>query len=136
MLPLLYDHPDSQARLGIHAFCKAILELMNTTSEWVKASRMAIVIRRLLESLGILIAENGLISKGGLALALVLVTLGSSTLGQDYAIFVRMAVSLQKQAVGIGGECRGNAFFVVGYPMSCWSPSRACRPRTACLIPS
>jgi cysteine protease ATG4 len=86
---------------------------------------MAVVIQRLLGGFGIsvLVPENGFISKPGLVkelskgrpvLVLLPLMVGPSTLGKDYVGFVKIAVSLKEQSVGIIGGQQGKAFFVVG----------------------
>jgi cysteine protease ATG4 len=123
---LFYDLARKDAPFGIHAFCEVVFEITHKTGKWVKTSCIATVLQRLLDQYGIsaLIPENGFFLKltltnalalGKPVLMLIPLMLGPTALDSDYEAFVKMAVSLPDQAIGIIGGKQGKAFFVVGY---------------------
>ena len=121
---LFFDLPE--CAFGIHAFCREIEALGGKAGEWCQVSTLAQAIKTLLKRVGLnaLVAQDGMISRGELrqllapgmpVLVLVPVMLGTSGIDKSYANFVRLALGLDPQAVGIVGGQQGKAFYVVGY---------------------
>jgi cysteine protease ATG4 len=126
ILGLFYDLEPSRAPLGIHAFCAAVYELTHKTGECIKTSIMAMVIQLLLRQLDltVVVSENGLISKpplnaelakGKPVLVLIPLMLSPTKLNNDYEVFLKVAISLKDQTIGIIGGQKGKAFFIIGY---------------------